>query len=198
MKNNSIIQPTRSGAIDKTSGTASGFPDFAFEHDGDGKESDPTLTLVDPWNLHIEGNLTTPKSYLTPEGGFAVLLTNKTGATSVKGNLVTSSDGTDNAVKLTIDEGIDPIGIIYNEGIADGSEVWIVVSGIADVLYGGNTTRGHFARVPVAADSYASGEAISEALPGSPHATDKHFQEIGHPLESRVGAGLAKTVLHFN
>ena len=54
--NNEIIQPTRSGAIDKTSGTPSGFPDFAFEHDGTESNADPTLTLKDPWNLEVEGD----------------------------------------------------------------------------------------------------------------------------------------------
>ena len=43
-----------------------------------------------------------------------------------------------------------------------------------------------------------SGQALSEALAAPPFATDKHFYEIGHVLESRVGAGLAKCILHFN
>ena len=54
---NKITQPTRSGAIDKTSGTPSGFPDFAFEHDGTDGQADPTLTLKDPWNMEVEGTL---------------------------------------------------------------------------------------------------------------------------------------------
>lgn len=52
-----FIQPTRPGAVDKTAGTPSGFPDFAFEHDGTEDQANPTLTLVDPWNLGIEGDL---------------------------------------------------------------------------------------------------------------------------------------------
>ena len=134
----------------------------------------------------------------TPEGGLAVLMVNKTGAASAKGYIVEPDGSVDEAIKLTADDDIDPIGVIYNAGIADGDLVWVVVSGIADVYYGGNVTRGTFSRVPVTADGYNAGEAISEALPTSPFATDKHFQEIGHPIESRVGAGLAKTVLHFN
>lgn len=57
MNTNKIIQPTIPGAIDKTSGTPSGFPDFAFEHDGTESNSDPTLTLIAPWNLKIEGDV---------------------------------------------------------------------------------------------------------------------------------------------
>jgi len=29
-------------------------------------------------------------------------------------------------------------------------------------------------------------------------ASDKHFAEVGHLLESRTGPGLAKTLIHFN
>jgi len=57
MNENKIIQPTKPGAIDKTSGTPSGFPDFAFEHDGTEGNADPTLTLKDPWNFEVEGDL---------------------------------------------------------------------------------------------------------------------------------------------
>ena len=89
----------------------------------------------------------------------------------------------------------------YRGEVAEDGEMWIVVGGIADVYYGGNVTRATFSRVPVAGDggSYSTqGWAINEALPTSPFATDKHFQEIGHPIESRTGAGLAKTIVHFN
>ena len=55
--NNDIIQPTRPGAIDKTSGTPSGFPDFAFEHDGTENNSNPTLTLKSPWGFAVENGL---------------------------------------------------------------------------------------------------------------------------------------------
>ena len=52
--NNEITQPTRPGAIDKTSGTPSGFPDHAFEHDGTENNANPTLTLKSPWALEVE------------------------------------------------------------------------------------------------------------------------------------------------
>lgn len=138
------------------------------------------------------------KTRITPEGGLAVLMLNDTGAASVKGYIVEPASATDNAVKLVTDGDIDPIGIVYESGVADGQYIWIVVSGIADVYYGVAVTRGTFSRVPVAADGLAIGEAMNEAIPTSPFATDKHFQEIGHPIESRGTPGLAKTVLHFN
>jgi hypothetical protein len=139
------------------------------------------------------------KHRLTPEGGFAVRLTNKTGAVSVKGTVVTADTSADNAVKKIAVDVPAPIGVIYDDDIADGAEVWVVLSGIAAVYFTGTTVRGHFARGFIAADiGYVSGQALSEAVPSSPFATDKHFYEIGHVLESRTGAGLANCILHFN
>lgn len=138
------------------------------------------------------------KVKFTPEGGLAVLMINKTGGATTKGYIVEPSDVADNAIKYTTDNDVDPIGVIYESGIADGKPVWVVVSGIADVYFGTTVTRGTFVRVPVAADSIPSGQAVGEALPTPPLATDKHFQEIGHPIESRGTPGLAKVVLHFN
>ena len=75
----------------------------------------------------------------------------------------------------------------------------MVVSGIADVYFVGNTTRGYLARTFITGDAgYVTGQALSEAVPTAPFSTDKHFCEIGHILSSRTGAGLARVNLHFN
>jgi len=139
-------------------------------------------------------------SKLTADGGLAVLLTNKTGGASVKGEVVGSSSSTNLAVAKIVKDVPDPIGVFYESGIADGSKAWIVVSGVAYVYFVGNATRGHIARGFLTADgaSYVTGQAMSEAVPSSPFNVDKHFYEIGHVLESRTGAGLARVVLHFN
>lgn len=140
------------------------------------------------------------KVSFTSEGGMCILLTNKTGGNSVKGHVVTNSASVANAVeKIVVDEP-DPIGVFYDSGIADGQEAWIVVAGIADVYFVGNTTLGHLARGFLTADgaAYVIGQAMSEALPAAPFTDAKHFFEIGHTLEARVGPGLAKCVLHFN
>lgn len=135
----------------------------------------------------------------TTEGGIAIKITNKTGSASVKGTLVMASHTVASAASLEALGEIDTIGIVYEDGVADGSDVWIVVAGIADVYFIGSTSLGHYARGCVAADNGAeAGKAVSEAVPTNPAATDKHFGEIGHLLEARVGAGLAKCVLHFN
>lgn len=139
------------------------------------------------------------KGAINEYGGFMVKLTNKTGGNSVKGEVVMASHTTANAVsKIVVDEP-DPIGVFYESGIADGSEAWIVVSGIADVYFIGDTSLGYYARGFMTGDAgYVTGQALAEALPTPPFASDKHFYEIGHVLESRTGAGLAKCVLHFN
>ena len=142
---------------------------------------------------------TSGKVWFTTTGGVAVKLTNKTGGDSVKGEVVTPSSTVDNAVSKIVVDVPDPIGVFYESGIADGSEAWVVVAGIADVYFIGSTTRGYIARGFLAADAgYVIGQAMAEIYPTSPFSVDKHFYEIGHVLESRVGAGLAKCVLHFN
>lgn len=135
---------------------------------------------------------------LTPEGGLAVRIINKTGATSVKGNVLELEGSTDLGVELAGINDPDPCGIMYTAGVPDGGYCYMVVSGIAEVLYGTTVTRATFSRTPVTADSVAAGLAVAEALPTPPFSTDKHFMEIGHPLESIGAPGLAKTVLHFN
>lgn len=141
----------------------------------------------------------TPGFPLTPEGGFFVTLLNKTGANSVKGTVVCAHDTVDNAVKKIVVNVPDPIGIIYDDGIADGQPVRVVISGLADIYFIGSTNRGYLARGFITGDAgYVSGQALSEAVPSSPFASDKHFYEIGHVLQSRTGAGLARCMVHFN
>jgi len=128
-----------------------------------------------------------------------ITLINKTGGLSVKGTVVCPSATVDLSVDKIAVNVPDPIGVIAEDGIADGQPVKVVKSGIADVLFIGNTTRKNIARGFITGDAgYIAGHALSEAVPSSPFATDKHFYEIGHVLESRVGAGLAKVMLHFN
>lgn len=136
---------------------------------------------------------------LTPEGGLAIRMINKTGANSIKGSVLEVSLTTDNGVKLIDIDDIDPIGIIYDNNIPDGELVWVVVSGLAEVLYSTPVALGTISRCPAGGDASGTiGEAINEPLPAPPFATDKHFQEIGHPIEAIGSPGLALTDLHFN
>lgn len=140
------------------------------------------------------------KVMFTSTGGLAIKLTNKTGGASVKGEVVCLNSAQNNSVIKIVKDVPDPIGVFHESGVADGLETWVVVSGIADVYFVGDTTRGHLARGFLTSDGagYVTGQALSEAVPSSPFASDKHFYEIGHVLEARTGAGLAKCILHFN
>lgn len=135
----------------------------------------------------------------TDLGGYAIKLINKTGANSVKGTLVSADTGVDDACRLTPLDGLDTIGIMWSDGVADGSAVWVVVSGIAQVKTGAAATRGQFVRQSVTTDTgAAAGIAITEAAPTTPFATDNHFREVGHCIQTTGAAGLARCVIHFN
>jgi len=43
-----------------------------------------------------------------------------------------------------------------------------------------------------------AGKGVWDALPSSPFATDKHFQEVGHNLEITAAPGLCLCAIHFN
>lgn len=135
----------------------------------------------------------------TAEGGLAVKLINKTGAPTVKGYCVSVGSAADNGVHLVAVGAPDCIGVFYESDVAADEATWVVISGIADVYFWTDTVRGYFVRTGTASDTgEVSGQAIAEAVPTTPFATDKHFMEIGHCIETRTGAGLAKCVLHFN
>jgi len=147
----------------------------------------------------LRGTVIAPKIMLTPEGGYAVLLTNRTGAASVKGTIISTSPDYDNAVRLCPVDSPAPVGIIYETGIADGSNVWVVVSGIAEVLFVNNVERNWLARMSRSDDTTSeAGKGWGEILPSPPFATDKHFMEFGHILETKTAGSLTKCLIHFN
>jgi hypothetical protein len=138
----------------------------------------------------------------TPEGGLAIRLTNKTGAASIKGTLVAASTATANAFEVTGASGaLNCVGAVYESGIADGSECWVVVAGIAEVLLKDSTasTLGYWAKT---SEDTAGRADITNSAPtgGSVAALEDHNQEIGHCLETKASGTsvLAKIVMHFN
>ena len=136
---------------------------------------------------------------ITSEGGLAFWVINDTGALSFKGAVLEASPSLPNAVVLIGVDDPDPFCIAYDDGIPDGELMRVVFSGKAEVFFVGSVSLHQFARVTVAGDTGSeSGKAIAEPVPTAPFSTDKHFMEIGHVLESRAGAGLALTNLHFN
>jgi len=138
---------------------------------------------------------------LTPIGGIAVPFINKTGAASIKGTLVNTEASIDFAVDIVDADEPDIIGAIYQDGIPDGDEVLVVITGCAEVLIEDGTaaTRGYWCRASVTDAGRAD---ITNAAPpgGGVTEIDRHFKEIGHCLESK-GSGtdvLARIAMHFN
>lgn len=151
--------------------------------------------------LDTAGVSPTPTAKFTAEGGLAVQLINKTGAVSVKGTVVETSPTDDNAVGLEEADGLDPIGVIYEDGVVDGDPVWVVVSGVAEVLLedGTASTRNYWVRTSTSVAGRA--DATNAGPPGGTVAAlETHAKEIGHCLESKTSGSdvLAKCVLHFN
>ncbi len=145
-------------------------------------------------NLSVTGEVANNNIKLTTTGGYAISMS--AAETLVAGNVVhISADG--RAAKIVQDVP-DPIGAVLS-GATAGQLVWVVVSGIADVLFSTSALAGNLARGFVAADTgFVAGQALSEPVPANPFLEAKHFYEIGHCLETKSASGLAKCVLHFN
>lgn len=133
-------------------------------------------------------------------GGVAVKLINKTGAPSVKGTIVRADNTTDDAFDIAAADEIQPIGIVYEDGVADASECWVIIYGIADILLKDTTASTHGNWV-YTSDAAGRAEATLAAPPGGgiPE-LEIHMGEIGHALESIAGGAdvLARVCLHFN
>lgn len=126
---------------------------------------------------------------VTPEGGYAIKLINRTGATSIKGYLVSASPYRDTACTLTVAGNPNCIGVFYESGIANGSSSWIVINGIASVYFSGTVDRGKIARSGMSDDlGYSSGMAVADV----PSLT---AYKIGVAIEARTGAGLSRCIL---
>jgi hypothetical protein len=134
----------------------------------------------------------------TNERGFLVKVVNRTGATSIKGKLVSASTTADDEVILQANE-YDTFGVIQESGIAEGSQMWIWVNGsICQVMFkdGVKATRGE---ICIAADTDGRADRVTNPGGGLP-GVDIHFKECGHILQT-INAGtdiLALVMIHFN
>ncbi len=119
---------------------------------------------------------------ITQEGGFAQRYTNKTGAASVKGTVVKASAAVDNSVDIEEVGGKEPIGFIYNNGIADGDDVWVVTDGKAQGLMEDSSSC-------VRGDWMGTSDSTAGRLQCTtePPATVLHDQECGHSVQSVTG-----------
>ena len=134
----------------------------------------------------------------TNERGYLIKLVNRTGASSVKGTLVSCSTSADREVIKQANE-YDTIGVVQEGGVAEGSEMWVwMIGSVCQVLLK-DTVASVRGDILIAADT--DGRAGDVANPGSGlPATDTHFKECGHFIESKTGGTdvLALAMLHFN
>lgn len=129
------------------------------------------------------------KFKITLIGGYAIKLTNKTGGNSVAGDIVIASAGTADAVDLAGANELDAIGVFLDSGIADGSEAWVVIAGIADVhMDAGGCALG---------DRIITSATAGRGDVNNAPAVATHFQEIGHTVEAAAANANARCVIHF-
>lgn len=129
---------------------------------------------------------------ITPEGGFAVRLTNESGAVTVKGQIVSHKGTVARAFDLTAVDANHCLGVVYESGIEDAAECWVVVSGIAQVLMKNAATMGHICRIPLNTDE---GEAAGYAMDAA-QSSSASVYKIGDVLETADAEVLCKVLLH--
>ena len=134
----------------------------------------------------------------TNERGFLIKGINRTGHTSVKGELVSASTTADREFVLQANE-FDSVGVVQEAGVAEASEMWIWVDGSVCQVLLKDTVAATRGEVLLAADT--DGRATTTTNPGGGvPATETHFKENGHVLESK-GAGtnvLVLALIHHN
>ena len=140
----------------------------------------------------------------TAEGGFFITAINDTGAASIKGHVLHPSTVLNGAVSKCPVGDNDPIGVMYDAGVANGQLARVVVGGWADVLVqaGYNITREYWVGAPGAFVAPPGVAGLAQTNAAAP-ATVDHFREIGHCLDDQLPKPLlvdtlARCVLHFN
>lgn len=147
--------------------------------------------------IQVGGKVAIGYDSTTGERGLLVRAINGTGATSVKGTVVSRSTTVDEEIVLQANE-FDAIGVVAEGGIANGEECWIWKNGsVCQVLFkdGESATRGYLA---LASDT--DGRALNIAVPSTNPTIGEHFKEIGHVCESAASGTdvLVLVDIHFN
>jgi hypothetical protein len=141
---------------------------------------------------------------ITELGGYCVRMTNRTGAASAKGDFVEASTNYDDAVEIIAADEPDPVGVVYSDGVADGSEIWIVIHGPAEICLEDQTasTHGYWCKI---SDTDNGRADVTAAAPGGGtiNALEDHMTETGHCIQSVAAGGagvrvLARAFVHFN
>jgi hypothetical protein len=99
----------------------------------------------------------------TPLGGITQTFTNQTGAASVQWTIVRKTDADPTAVELATSTDIDPVGVMYTGGVANGGSVEVVTSGPAYVFLETNCPCAMGKRVGVSPNE--AGYGVYDATP---------------------------------
>ena len=131
--------------------------------------------------------------------GYGAYLTNKTGGASVKGTVVRASTAADLSFVTSGATEEQPIGVVYDSGVADGSPCFVVLGGLCQVLLEDSTasTHGNWVYTTIAGRGNAT---LANPPSGGAAELQTHMQELGHCVESKTAGTdvLAWIVLHFN
>jgi hypothetical protein len=140
------------------------------------------------------------KTLHTMDGGDASQYINRTGHISIKGETVALSTLADDEVVLILADSPNPIGAVYEAGVAEGGLMWVTTQKDAYCLLenGTGAVAGNWAKVSDTADGRVD---ASNAAPsgGTIVAINDHFTECGH-VEEAATAGtdvLCKVHLHY-
>jgi hypothetical protein len=135
---------------------------------------------------------------ITGERGLLTKGINRTGHTSIKGELVSTSTSADDEYILQANE-YDTVAVVAESGIAQGAEMWLWKPGSRALVLLKNTTAATRGQILIAADTDGRGIGIANPGGGLP-GTDTHFKECGHILQSKLAGTnvLVLCELHTN
>lgn len=143
--------------------------------------------------VELLNSITSGINGFTADGGMYVTLTNRTGANTVKGQVVQADTANGDSFVLSIANSVNPIGIVFESGIANGSSCKVVVSGKAYALLK-NGVAGVNGSWCGCSDN--AGRMYQQS---SPPATSEHDREIGHSLQTITSGTnvLCLIIVHF-
>ena len=138
---------------------------------------------------------------ITDEGGIAISLINDTGAASIKGTVVETGSVSESFAVASADD-YAPIGVVYEDGVADGARCLVVMYGMVDVLLMDATVAVYPGWVRISETVAGRADATDAGPPGGTIAAlEGHMHEIGHTLEAVAPGGadqVCRIMLHFN
>ncbi len=142
---------------------------------------------------HLQGDeFCERKVKITPECGIAFLMINDTGFDSVKGTIVECSKVVPCGYVISVVDSNHAMGVVYQSGIPDGQETWIVRLGYAFVLLEDGTASNHGNWVRTSLNQMGRADATGIDPPGGGIIElDNHLKEIGYAQES-ISAGTNK------